>query len=116
MFWATPGGGVEVGETDLAAAQRETSEELHLNVPLVGPVYTSISEFEHAGEIVTNTDVFFIGRCKEDMPRLDPTEPEERAAMTRFSWLTPEEIETSAEAVFPEGLAAIIRGLVAAYD
>ncbi len=67
-FWATPGGGVENGETDLAVARREIYEELHLGVALAGPVHIGTAEFEHEGVPIKSIDVFFVGRYDGDVP------------------------------------------------
>lgn len=80
-FWATPGGEVEEGEDDLAAAQRELLEELELTVELLGPVHLSEAEFEHNGALVLSTDIFFLGRCEREAPRLRPFTQEERAVI-----------------------------------
>lgn len=111
-FWATPGGEVEEGEDDLAAAQRELREELELTVELLGPVHRSEAEFEHKGAVVLSIDVFFLGRCERDAPRLSPFTQEERAVLRSARWWTIDEIETTNESLFPEGLSAIVRQLV----
>jgi 8-oxo-dGTP pyrophosphatase MutT (NUDIX family) len=78
---ATPGGGVEEGESELSTARREVYEELNVSVDLRGPVHTSGDRFEHEGILVENTDVFFVGRCSADAPRLDRFTEAERAVV-----------------------------------
>ena len=51
IFWATPGGSVKLGETDLQAAQREIKEELAVEIVLAGPIHTSVDEFIHKGTL-----------------------------------------------------------------
>jgi 8-oxo-dGTP diphosphatase len=108
-FWATPGGEVEEGEDDLAAAHRELREELELTVELQGPVHVSEVEFEHNGALVFSTDVFFLGRCAREAPRLRPFTTEERAVIRSSRWWTMDEIETTSESLFPEGFSGIVK-------
>ena len=109
IFWATPGGGVEEGESELSTARREVYEELHVSVDLRGPVHTSGDRFEHEGILVENTDVFFVGRCSADAPRLDGLTEAERAVMKAAKWWAIEEIENSDETIFPPDLGAMVR-------
>lgn len=107
-FWATPGGEVEEGEEYVAAAQRELREELELTVELQGPVHLSEVEFEHNGVLTRSTDVFFLGKCEREAPRLRPFTQEERAVIQSSRWWTLDEIDTTPENVFPEALSAIV--------
>ena len=69
IFWATPGGTVEPGETDVEAAKREVKEELGVELPLMGPVHSSVDRFTHKGIPVENTDVFFVDLLIEGLAR-----------------------------------------------
>ncbi len=90
-------------------ARREVYEELNVSVDLRGPVHTSGDRFEHEGILVENTDVFFVGRCSADAPRLDRFTEAERAVMKAAKWGAIEEIENSDETIFPLDLGAMVR-------
>ncbi len=109
VFWATPGGGVEPGEDPLAAARREIAEELGLRLKLTGPVHQARDRFEHEGEVVDNLDLFFLGACGSTEPKLGWRTEAERKALSELRWWTADEIETSAETIFPSDLAALVR-------
>ena len=109
-FWATPGGGLEPGESALAAAKREVQEELGLGLALHGPVHTAVGIFEYDGVMVENTDTFFLGRC-DVTPALQGATDNERAALLAVRWWTPEEIENTGEDVYPRDLAEVARRL-----
>jgi 8-oxo-dGTP pyrophosphatase MutT (NUDIX family) len=109
-FWATPGGGMEPGETPLAAAIRELREELDIAVALEGPVHRAVGIFEFEGVLIENTDHFFTGRWNGTPCLIGATESES-AALTQARWWTIEEIEDSQEAIFPRDLAEVLRRL-----
>jgi 8-oxo-dGTP pyrophosphatase MutT (NUDIX family) len=112
VFWASPGGEVEPGETDRETACRELREELGLSIPLEGPVHSCTSMFEHDGRVVKSTDVFFLGRCETESLSLIGLTPSERRAMTDLRWWTVGELERTRETVFPADLAGVVRWLV----
>ena len=109
-FWATPGGGLEPGESAMAAARREVLEELGLSLALHGPVHTAVGIFEYDGVMVENTDTFFLGRC-DVTPVLQGATDNERAALLALRWWTPDEIENTGEDVYPRDLAEVVRRL-----
>jgi 8-oxo-dGTP diphosphatase len=109
VFWLTPGGEIEAGETPSAAAARELREELGLEVEVVGPVYSEATQFEHQGEMRDNVDFVFVARCPAKAPAMRGVTPDEIAIMKEIRWWEAEAVEASAERIFPEDLAARIR-------
>lgn len=111
VFWATPGGGLEGDENPRAGARRELMEELGLDLPLSGPIHQATAVFEHEGAPLENTDTFFLARCAASAPRLDGVDEAERQAMRAIRWWSADEIAASAEAIFPAGLAEVVRSV-----
>jgi len=108
-FWATPGGGLEGDEEPLAGARRELMEELGLDLHLSGPIHEATAVFEHEGAPLENTDTFFLARCAASAPRLDGIDEAERQAMREIRWWSADAIAASTEAIFPAGLAEVVR-------
>jgi len=110
VFWLTPGGEIEAEEEPREAAVRELREELGLEVEVVGPMYTEANQFEHQGEMRDNVDFVFTARCAADAPVLRGVTADEIEIMKEIRWWSAEDVEASAERVFPVDLAAKMRG------
>lgn len=111
VFWALPGGEIEVGETEAEAAEREVKEELGLELRVEGPVYRDSNQFLHQGEMQDNVDFLFRAECGREEPRLIGVTTDEREIMKEIRWWSEAEIEASRERIFPENLAGRMREL-----
>jgi 8-oxo-dGTP pyrophosphatase MutT (NUDIX family) len=110
--WSTPGGGLEEHEDYPAGARRELAEETGWSdITLLGEIHrrTIVLRLGH-GPVVRQHERLFLARTSpagREIRGVDAMHASDGIAAWR--WWSLAELESTAEKIWPEGLAGLIR-------
>jgi ADP-ribose pyrophosphatase YjhB (NUDIX family) len=110
--WATPGGGLNDGETFTEGASRELTEETGWTDVAVGDevLHDRTFTMDYAGELVRQHEQLFLARVHvERRPLGSVAKMHASDGIAAWHWWTLDELDAGQEQVWPEDLADLIR-------
>jgi 8-oxo-dGTP diphosphatase len=116
IFWATPGGAIEPGESFEDGARRELAEETGLVIDDPGPQIARREFPMHApeGDAVLADERYFLVRVAPFTLADGGWTDLEREVMTEHRWWAPQEIAVAEEKIYPEDLVEMLAAALGA--
>jgi len=113
IFWITPGGAVEDGESDEEAVRRELWEETGIADIEIGPL-VAICEpvLSWAGELIQAHDRFYLTRLSGPVVTLANMSQFEQDTYRDHRWWSIEELRSTDERIIPRDLCDVVARIV----
>ncbi len=114
VYWVTPGGSLEPGESHEDAARRELWEETGIAEVEPG-AWVAVGEplLNWAGELIRAHDRYYLARLGAATVSFDHMSDHERAVYREHRWWVVADLRASGERVIPPGLDDLLTQIVA---
>lgn len=111
VWWVTPGGGIDPGETEVQAALREVAEETGYQLSdadLVGPVAQRHVVHGYSDQVIEQDESFYLAKVDAFDVDISAHTPDERLTFKQFRWWSTEELRATDEWVWPNELVELL--------
>lgn len=114
VWWSTPGGGLDEGESHEQAAIRELAEETGLTEVELGPwIWTRVVDFPVEDRWYRQQERFYLARADAFEVSTAGLLEYEAEMMGVHRWWTVPELDAATERLAPRDLARLLRSLLA---
>ncbi len=109
-WWVTPGGGIDLGETEREAAVREMAEETGYALAedaLVGPLATRYAVHGYTDQILEQHESFYLAQVSSFQVDVAGHTVDEQVTLLGHRWWTREELASSTAWIWPAELVEL---------
>lgn len=109
--WATPGGGLEPGESHPQAALRELAEETGwTDIVLLGEIHQRSHTMEWAGRLVYQAERLYLARTDQPARQITGVDAMHTSdGIAAWRWWTVAELAATEQTIWPAELAELIK-------
>jgi ADP-ribose pyrophosphatase YjhB (NUDIX family) len=109
--WATPGGGLEPGESYPQAALRELAEETGwTDIVLLGEIHKRRHTMQWSGQLVDQAERLYLARTDQPARQISGVDAMHASdGIAAWRWWTVAELTSTGQTIWPAELAELIR-------